>query len=137
VSRAADDDTARVDAKVVWIVDADHWPRASLRAELLERGYEAIGFESARDAVLALARGRPRRPDLVVVDLAGQTTDLASLKALLRTGAAAVGVGGALEWGAEADGGLEWAATLRRPVTVGAIANAVEALAARRRARGG
>jgi DNA-binding NtrC family response regulator len=131
VGRATDDETGRSGAPVVWIVDADHWPRASLRAELLERGYEAIGFEGARDAVLALARGRPRRPDLVVVDLAGQTADLQSLVALLRARAPAVGVGGALEWAAEPVKSLAWAAELHRPVTVGTIADAVEALVAR------
>ena len=128
---ATEDDTARAGAPVVWIVDAEHWPRASLRAELLERGYEAIGFEGARDAVLALALGRPRRPDLVVVELAGQTAELPSLKALLRARAPAIGVGGALEWGAEPVKSLAWAAELHRPVTVGAIADAVEVLAAR------
>jgi hypothetical protein len=121
-------DTTRGDGKVVWIVDADHWPRASLRAELLERGYEAIGFESARDAVLALALGRTPRPQLVAVDLTGQTADLASLRALLRAGAPAVGVGGALEWSSPAVESLGWAARLRRPVTIGAIAAAVAAL---------
>jgi hypothetical protein len=124
-------------APVVWIVDADHWPRASLRAELLERGYEAVGFESARDAVLALAVGRTPRPALLVVDLAGQTADLAPLQALLRAGAPAVGVGGALEWGAPPIAHLAWAAALRRPVTVGTIAETVEALAARQPALGG
>jgi DNA-binding NtrC family response regulator len=131
VGEAADDDTARARAPVVWIVDSDHWPRASLRAELLERGYEAIGFEGTRDAVLALARGRPRRPDVVVVDLAGQTTELPALTALLRARAPVVGVGGALEWGAEPVRSLGWAAELHRPVTVGTIADAVEALLAR------
>jgi hypothetical protein len=127
----ADDEAPRAEAVVVWIVDADHWPRASLRAELLERGCEAIGFESARDAVLALALGRTPRPGLLIVDLAGQTADLASLHVLLRAGAPAVGVGGALEWGADAVRGLTWGAALRRPVTVGTIADAALALAAR------
>ena len=48
-----------MDKPVVWIVDADHWPRAELRALLIERGYDAIGFESLVDAVLrAAAAGR-------------------------------------------------------------------------------
>jgi hypothetical protein len=122
------DDAPGAEAPVVWIVDADHWPRASLRAELLERGYEAVGFESARAAVLALAFGHTQRPAVVVVDLAGQTTDLPSLEALLRAGAPAVGVGGAVEWGSEAVARLAWSATLRRPVTVGTIADAALAL---------
>src|SRR5689334_9573424 len=39
------------DAPVVWIVDAEHWPRAYLRAELIERGYDAVGFVGVREAL--------------------------------------------------------------------------------------
>lgn len=38
---------------MVWIIDRQQWPRALLRAELLERGYEAIGFEGVNDALRA------------------------------------------------------------------------------------
>lgn len=133
MTKPAANDTPRAGAPTVWIVDSDHWPRASLRAELIERGYEAIGFERTRDAALELASGRAVRPALVIVDLAGQTGDLASLNALLRAGAPAVGVGGALEWGTGGVTGLAWGAALRRPVTVGTIADAAQALRPHRR----
>jgi hypothetical protein len=42
-------------------------------------------------------------------------------------GAPGVGVGGALEWSAPAVENLGWATRLHRPVTVGAIADAIEA----------
>jgi hypothetical protein len=42
-----------IDRPVVWIIDAEQWPRALLRAELIEAGYEAIGFVR-----LALAQWR-------------------------------------------------------------------------------
>jgi hypothetical protein len=29
---------------VVWIIDPDQWPRAMLRAELIERGVDAVGL---------------------------------------------------------------------------------------------
>src|SRR5215471_17474158 len=31
------------DPTVVWIIDAEQWPRALLRAELIERGFDAVG----------------------------------------------------------------------------------------------
>ena len=35
-------------ASVVWIIDVDQWPRAMLRAELIERGYDAVGYVTVR-----------------------------------------------------------------------------------------
>ena len=46
----------------IWIVGADHWPRALLRAELIERGYDATGFPTLEDAVTRLMLTRARRP---------------------------------------------------------------------------
>src|SRR5438105_15757625 len=51
---------------VIWIIDADHWPRALLRAELIERGYDAVGFVTDDDAVRVIPQ---RRPDVIVVEL--------------------------------------------------------------------
>jgi hypothetical protein len=59
----------------VWIVNADHWPRAYLRAELIERGYDAIGFETLKDALARLALRRAPRPALLILDLGGQVVD--------------------------------------------------------------
>src|SRR6478609_3381541 len=56
----------------IWIVSADQWPRAYLRAELIERGYDAVGFVTMKDALLRLMLARSRRPALLVVDLHGQ-----------------------------------------------------------------
>ena len=68
-------------APVIWIVDAEHWPRAGLRAELIERGYDAIGFPTLRDAVLGLRH--IRRPALMVIDLQGQDLGGGDLDQLL------------------------------------------------------
>ena len=56
----------------VWIVSADQWPRAYLRAELIERGYDATGFVSLKDAVIRLMLARSQRPGLLVIDLHDQ-----------------------------------------------------------------
>ena len=43
-------DTSR---PMIWIVERQQWPRALLRAELLERGYEIIGFTRVDEALSA------------------------------------------------------------------------------------
>ena len=57
----------------VWIVSADQWPRAYLRAELIERGYDAVGFVTMKDALIRLMLARSRRPALLVVVPLGLT----------------------------------------------------------------
>src|SRR5579872_5566744 len=55
-------------APVVWIIDTEHWPRAFLRAELIERGYDAVGYLTVDDASETIAA---RFPDAAVIDLRG------------------------------------------------------------------
>jgi FixJ family two-component response regulator len=106
----------------IWVVSADHWPRAYLRAELIERGYDAIGFESAKDVVVRLTL-RQARPELLVLDLDEHALDeklrryLADQKIPVLALAAATGVA--------PDQGSPVVETLRRPLTIGAIADAV------------
>jgi hypothetical protein len=108
----------------VWIVDADHWPRAYLRAELIERGYDATGFETLKDAVIRLLVARSRRPALLVIDLHGQVIDDKLANFLLRERLPAVAVADATSPVSVPPGGL--VALLRRPVTIGKIADAVD-----------
>jgi FixJ family two-component response regulator len=118
--------------RVVWIIDADHWPRACLRAELIERGFDAVGFVKAADALAALALRPQRPPALAIVDLRGQPLTRERLAPLLRGGFPVVAVGGAAEWGMESVRQLPWSASLRRPLTIGAIADEIARLLARR-----
>lgn len=111
----------------VWIVDAEHWPRAYLRAELIERGHDAVGFATTLDALTRLAL-RPEPPALLVIDLGSQPPKPQQLDALLRGGFPVLAIGGAREWASESLRARPWAAFLRRPLTVGAIADAVERL---------
>lgn len=110
---------------LVWIIDADHWPRAYLRAELIERGYDAVGFETAGDALATLALRPERRPRLAAIDLHGQSLDPRRLAPLLRAGFPVLAIGGIREWGAESVRALPWAATLRRPLRIGAVADEI------------
>jgi FixJ family two-component response regulator len=113
---------------VVWIVDADQWPRACLRAELIERGYDAVGFATVRAALLELALPRVPRPGLIIFDLRDQPHEPQQLEALARSGAPLVAIAGTAETSDDRLRGFGWQAFLRRPVTLGAVADLVDRL---------
>jgi len=104
----------------------DQWLRAGLRGELRERGYDAVG---ARDLVEAIRVARPepgRGPvRLVLLDQSSLGDELSAdgvreLRRAIRDAPAALIAPGNRR---KADG--EWAAVLRRPITVGEIADYV------------
>ncbi|HEY7372056.1 MAG TPA: hypothetical protein VIF57_07735 [Polyangia bacterium] len=115
----------------VWIVNADHWPRAYLRAELIERGYDAIGFETLKDALARLVLARALRPALLILDLDGTVVDERQRAALAAARVPILSVTGAGAAAVDAAPSGPLAATLRRPLTIGAIADAVDRLTAR------
>ena len=115
------------------MIGAERGPRAALRAELIERGPDAIGFETLRDAALAGRLPGARQPAVVVVDLQDQAVDDRLLDALFVTGAPVIAVAGATEEGDARLRERPWARWLRRPITLGAIADAVADVATRRR----
>ena len=108
----------------IWIVDADHWPRAYLRAELIERGYDATGFETLKDAMIRLLTARSRRPALLVIDLHGQVIDDKLGSGLLRAKLPVIAIAGATSSEIAPPGVL--VELLRRPLTIGAVADAVD-----------
>jgi len=114
--------------QVVWVVDAEQWPRACLRAELMERGFEVIGFEDAGQALSALRHRLYEKPVAVVIELRRLSPRSDEKEALTRLDARKILLGGAAElnetWVKEGD----WALVMRRPFTLGNVADAVEAL---------
>jgi DNA-binding NtrC family response regulator len=112
---------------LVWIIDDQQWPRAALRAELLERGYEAVGFRRILHALARLEDAGVARPAVVVLELRGQpqAVSTALLGALAETGLPVILLGGAVELGDPSLAGLSAAAVLRRPFTVGDVVAAV------------
>ena len=106
---------------VLWIIDAEHWPRALLRAELIERGFDAVGYETVRDAIDSLPM---RTPNAIVVDLRGQP--IPQVERLLRIGVPVVIIAGIPEINDLPE--AAWAAVLRRPVSIGEIADRVATL---------
>ena len=104
---------------VVWIIDVEHWPRAMLRAELIERGFDAVGYETVRDAIESLPL---RPPGAIVVELRGQPINM--VERLLGIGVPVIVIAGTPEINDLPEGG--WAAVMRRPVSLGDIANTVK-----------
>ena len=109
----------------VWVIGADHWPRAALRAELIERGYDAVGFATLKDAVAELVLAPQQRPRLIVFDLRDQALGERPLATLFGAATPVIAVAGAAEAADARLRALPWAAFLRRPLTLGAIAEAV------------
>jgi hypothetical protein len=112
-------------APVVWVIESDQWPRALLRAELIERGYDAIGFTSADRAIVRLVVEGQRRPRLVVVDLGGQAITRGTVALLSAGGVPVIGVAGATD-AAGAPETLGFTTLLRRPISLGEIADLVD-----------
>ena len=119
-----------MDGMPVWIVDSDHWPRASLRAELIERGHDAEGFVTLTELLVRLALA-PIRPALVVIDLQGQSWNDRQLERLVGPDFPVIAIGGATEWGNDRLRTRGWTRFLRRPLTLGAVADEVDRLLAR------
>lgn len=76
----------------VFIISEDWTLRTAVRAELLEQGIEALGFECSGDALPAAASGH--WPALVVADDASAEAGRTDLSALLRRSALLLVVSG-------------------------------------------
>ncbi len=113
-------------APVVWIIAEEQWTRALLRAELIERGFDAVGFLTMHDAMEQLAS---RPPDAIVFELRAQP--VSHVERLLKIGVPVVVTGGHPEIDDPALRALPIAAVLPRPVTLGAIAERIAALGGR------
>ena len=116
---------------VVWIINSQHWPRAYLRAELIQRGFDAIGSVRLSEPLAALRHPGIRKPRAIVLEL--RELDLAcdELETLKRASIRLIALGGAAELSNEWIGESERAIVLRRPFTIGAVADAVEGLVRR------
>jgi len=101
--------------KTVWIIDPEQWPRALLRAELIERGFDAVGYVNVADA------SPSRFPDVIVVDLRHVSRD--EVAQLFELGVSVIGIASTPEpeWLHE----FKWGALLRRPISIGEIADRV------------
>jgi len=104
--------------KTICIIDPEQWPRAFLRAELIERGYDAVGYLNVQDAERTL---RARFPDVIVVELRDISRE--DVGKLFQLGVPVIGIVSQPEpeWLSD----FKWGALLRRPISVGEIADRV------------
>jgi hypothetical protein len=118
--------TAVATERVVWVVSGQHWLRACLRAELIERGHDAVGYVMLAHALAALGRSYRALPGIIVLDLCGATLQRGELDALAGLGIPVVVLGGAMEMNAPLVSEFEWAAVMRLPSTIGQVADVVD-----------
>ncbi len=106
---------------VIFIIGRDWKFRALLRAELLEKCFEAVGLASLDEAGQLMASGT--LPRLTVFDMSDydRTRDLARLLALAKPGGLLLLVSPGTKLPQE----LSTASLLRRPVSVGTIAEEI------------
>lgn len=113
---------------VVWIIDSQQWPRAYLRAELIARGFDAVGFLDLSQALTGLTDPNYRRPQIIVLELHGLSLRQEDLGTLARVGIPTIALGGAVELNEEVVREFKWAAVIQRPFTIGRVADVVEEL---------
>ena len=124
---------------VLWVVDREQWPRACLRAELIERGYDPYGFILLDDALDYLSTGRSPKPEALILELRGQKLANHSLQALEDLAIRTIVLGGRADLNDPLVQNRKWKVVLRRPFSLGEVAEVVERLVPARPAavRGG
>lgn len=113
---------------VIWIVDRQQWPRANLRALLIDRGFDATGFVDLPQALTALKGGYYSRPDVLVLELHDLSPTEEELETLPRLSIPLIALVGAVELNQEWIERIRWTAVIRRPVTIGQVAETIEKL---------
>ena len=111
----------------ILLVMPDQWPRALLRATLRETGYDAVGTRTVNGARMLLASEEGRGPvRLMLIDQGALTEDAAGDLDALRGDSDTPLVLLATVTHREPEG--TWARILRRPLSVGDVAQAIEHL---------
>jgi hypothetical protein len=111
---------------IVWIIDRRHWPRAYLRSELIERGFDAIGYTHLSEAVAVLRLGSAARPRAIVLELRDQYIEPGQLDTLARSGIPVLLLTGVFEANERLANAYSWAGVMRRPFTIGSVADKVQ-----------
>ena len=120
--------------RLIWIVDSEHWPRSALRAELIERGYEAIGHIRLDEALSRLHSAPSQaKPHAIVVDLCGQEVSRGALQELAGSTIPTIILGGQAELNDPLIKEHTWTAMLKRPIMLGEIADLIERIVPLRR----
>ena len=116
----------------LWIVDTEQWPRACLRAELIERGYDAYGFVTMGDALESLFKGTSPKPEAIVLELRGQDLTPATMDKIRSLGIPVILLGGNSDLNDPIVIQHQWDTILRRPFSLGMVADVVQNTVKRR-----
>jgi hypothetical protein len=95
---------------------------------LIERGFEAVGFEQLAQAVAAIQDPNTAKPLLIVLELRNQPLRKIEMDQLMRFEIPVVTLAGLPELQEPLLQQYSWAAILRRPISIGAICNQIKAL---------
>lgn len=112
--------------KTIWIIDGQQWPRALIRAELIERGFAVIGHTKLHTALSWLRRPSTSRPAMIILELQDQPVSEKLLVDLAATGIPVVLLAPAIPADERISKGYRWTAVIKRPFTIGAVADRVE-----------
>jgi hypothetical protein len=97
-----------------------------LRAELIERGYEVIGFAGVSEALGALRQGLYGRPMLIILELKDLRDGDERIRALAEQQIPTIYLLGAAEEATGLPHGLTRTVWLKRPFTIGRLTEEVE-----------
>lgn len=112
--------------RIVWVIDSEHWPRACIRAELIERGLETDGYENIAEALIALGDPLIARPQLIVLELRDQPVLNECLQDLHKQDLPVIALGGAAELAGDTIKSFPWLRVMRRPFSIGELADIVQ-----------
>jgi hypothetical protein len=113
---------------VLWIVDSEQWPRACLRAELIERGYDAIGFIALNDAVETFSREAGRKPDIILIESHDQDLTKEMLEIIEGLNVPTILLAGTVELANPLVQKHRWTKILTRPFSLGLVSDIVQEL---------
>jgi hypothetical protein len=116
----------RTEEPVLWIVDSEQWPRACLRAELIERGYNPCGFITIDDALDSFARCLSPKPKALILELRGQNLTGQLIEFIHRLEIPTILLGGNPELNDPFIKDHKWNMVFKRPFALGAIADLIE-----------
>jgi DNA-binding response OmpR family regulator len=111
---------------VVWIIDSEQWPRACLRAELIERGYDAYGFITIQDALEWFTQPSSPAADSIILELRGQKLTKQLLEAIQNLNVPIIVLGGSTELNESLIKERKWDEVLKRPISLGKVADVVQ-----------
>lgn len=115
-----------INKPIVLVIDNEHWPRAYLRAELIEQGFEAIGYARLSAAVAALRRGSIARPAVIVLELRGQHKEPRWLEELTSAGIPTLLFTGPMEMDERIERDYRWTGIMHRPFTIGSAVKKIQ-----------